>query len=681
MRYFIFILLFIVVNFANGSQKKIIIGSFDTKPQAVKALLKLDTTITTRLKDTLKSGSIHLKARKSGKLFIVVVEPIENNSKAKEIKSQLPKPYNKVGFISNYSAPTNSQNEEVQLDLAKKEDKPSQNIPALSSIYDNNKSKEKIEEEKAPKEEVVVPQKEENQKEVVEEEKIEKVEEDIKDIEPISSIDEVEKINKKNKPDKIKKEENASSESMHTQESSFGFTNIAEYIRSGSISLFNGFINIVLNSIIYIAILLLLLSAFIYISALKKTVVLENEIKSLKKDKEEKAVLAQNLTLDINRLKTYYNDLIESFRKPIEILRENFNKPHINAEDVSAARASKTLEQLLVAHEELGGEITIEKTEFDLNVLVRNVTKKKRNSCKDSVKIVTDFDLPALSKIVGDSSKVARIFSILTGFSCRHTNVGRILVALNEASQDVDGNITIVVIVKSNKNGFSKEAIDKINQSFAISNATHDSTNVDKDIEELIIAKRLIESMNGNIAFKGKEGFENFFIFNMELKVINRQTMQDNFLSRKFILKSSVLLLSKDDDSTEYLANDLETLNIVPKICKNWEDMENRLKDVFLFIDIVIIQNSSLDSIDAKKLIQKARDKNFALLIISEDSERENNIIQKTIKEDKNSANEAPIILKTLKKPYGKEEFFKLLNTIHNEQKPTTLTSNTKKSA
>ncbi len=668
---FIFVLFFITCSIINAGDKKIILGSYGTKKLAIKSLINLEPRISLSTKKTILSNNTQLKIRKSGKMYIMVVEPVKDYALAKKIKSTLPRPFNEKAFISNYSKIDPSEEDAFVLNSFKPKST-IKNQEIKTNEIKSKKIKQTKEEEK-----IQISTTDEN---ISINENISSTKENLH-VEQTKQIPQEQIIATTNKDNDVlisqnepktlqgdtQKEKNTSKNphvnlKNKTKETSFGFTVFAEFVTKQYRNIKHQIQYILEEYVFAIYTFLILSSILAYIISIRRVLILEKTIEKLQKEKEEKIILVQNLTLDINRSKMYYNDLLDSLKRPLKAIIENFNKPNIPTEELNAAKATRTLNQILTSHEEINGNLNTESNKIDLNNLVNDLAVAINSSYKN-LNIVVDFYLASLTQIIGDADKIARIFQILLNFACKNTQNGRILLALNEANQGIDGYISISIVLKSNKDGFDQMAIAKLTQAFS-SNIEAIRTSMDQETKELIIAKRLLETLNGSIGFIGRANKENSIIFDMELKVINQKALRDTFSSRKLALKSNILLLKKDDNFIEEINDILEPIGIKARVFKNWEEMSKNLQNIFLFADVLILPNSHLGFIDVDELIQKAKDKNFAILIVADESEVETNIIQKKLESEKYENCEIHTEVRKIKKPYTKEEFLEILKSI-----------------
>lgn len=655
MRYFI-TLFICFLTFMNASEKKIIIGSYDSLKSATKQLQKLQTNIASNLINALNEQNASLHARSSGKMFIIAIEPLKDFNTAKKISTLLPPTIQKNILINNYTNykknenHTNLANKKVALKETKisiQEKKVATKMPQISDI----------EEKKVP---INMPTLDNinysAKKPLPKNEKSE------------HKIDE--KLHEKEINIQFYEENKTSIEQTQPLQSTNGIVNFIQSIKNGIISVLSILYNSFINFIFYISIFILAIAIIIYLTTQKNIIDLKQKIKTLENATEIKTQQAQNLKLDNNHLKLYYNNLTQSFKTHIDSLKEYFNNLPPKQVDENIFKTLNAIHLLLNSHEELDGDISLEKKEFNLNVLIKNTVLNEKTKFSDNINIIVDFNLPMLKKVVGDKQKIARVLSILLEFTCINTKNGRVLVALNQVSQNVDGDIMISVMIKGNKNGFNTKAIEQINQALLLVKPSKD---VPKQIEELSIAKRLVESMNGKISLQTKVKHESKIIFDFSLKVINTRAIQENFFSRRIGIKLDVLFLGDETSKTQEIKNELNSLNVNNNLSHSYDDLRIKLYDIYTFIDLIIIQNSDIQNVNLHELVTRANYKNAAVLVIMEENEIENDSLKALIAQQK--AKQTDLRLKILKRPYSKEELLQLIFGIYEKQKPKKLSS------
>lgn len=670
LRFLLYIFLLFSVTCVYASEKKIILLTSQTQTLASKAINKTKPRISNEFKVALATANATLKIRKSGRMYILVIEPIADFQTAKKLKKLLPSPYRRSSFINNYSAPSKPSSDEILVDFGntqvvkpsevKADPKP---VKQVDEKPTKEESKEKKSEAKIPDIKTDTPKTSDVKSDIEQDKK--SVIPKIKEIEPKYQKPKKKQISQQNQPT-IQKE---SLPRPKIIEDTGGITAVAEATKSGAASIVETLRIIIVDNLIYIAFIVLIFACFIYFLSMKKTYPLYKKISKLEKEKDEKAQTAESIQSDLRHLRSYYDSLMKSFFTPIKDIEEYFTKQEATPEIQNAQKAASNIVHLLDSYEELGGNITFDNREFNLNTLVKTTIKKVKTSIVNDVNIVADFDLPLLNKVVGDSQKLARVLSIFTKFICKYTKNGRVLISLIEASQTIEGDITISLIIKSNKNGIPQQAQDDVIKAFSINKAS-EATNLNDDAKDLMIARRLLQAMNGNVDFSENSNHECIFELSFQIIVINRLALQESLFSRRSNLNLDIVTLGDSKSSTKEVQRQLEDLNLDIKLATTWNEFSEKLNDIYFLCDLVIVENVLFDEINIASFFEKARRKNFAILVILEDHEIENSSLKEAVKIENSKGKENALIIKILKKPYNLSELNKILTKINESLVP-----------
>ncbi len=440
-----------------------------------------------------------------------------------------------------------------------------------------------------------------------------------------------------------------------------GITGFIQNLQINATKLGKAFVYYFTNYIFTISMALFVISLMFYVWSRKKYLEQKNEILKLKRENKKQLILTEELQIQVNHLKTRHVKFINSLSEPIKYLENKF----LEAKnlDKSTQKSILKLSQTLGAYQELGDAIYIEESEFNLNALVSNVVKEELLKCEEDVRIMSDFDLAILKKVVGDKQKLAKVFKIVIDLVRQNTSAGRILVSLNQTTQSVDGRAVVDVVVRSGKSGFNQSIIELIEQ--AIYSSLESSVHTAKKAHDIKVAKRLLQAMGGGLEFVGKEGEECGFVLSFTLKIINRYALQESLFSKQYGLSLEIFLLDDGSDSSKEIQNSLRFISVDSHVFNAWDKMLVALKDTFAFVDLVIMQNSSVKNVDFDALLQKAKEKNFTILVMLGEDEVEDLVVLEYIGEESQKS-----FVRVFRKPYNKKEFIGLMWDIRDKQSP-----------
>lgn len=655
MRFVIIFLLFVGISF--GSEKKVVLGAYGNLNQAKSAIIKLKPKFSKAFQDELGSENALLKARKSGKMYIMVVEPLKDYSVAKKIKSLLPKPYNKNSLISNFS-PSSNQNAFI-LSFQTPKEEVQKSIKSNPNVTEKPKAIEKIAEAEKPKEQL---QKDTQQEEIkpLTQKQIEKKSEP-NEVILTQDPETIEKVNQT----RIKR---GGEQFTYIDIILNSFKNIFDYFWNMIKDFYQIIHNFIIDNKFFLSLLILIVSTITVFIALKQKDDKAEELDILQKQLEEKAILVESIQIEMNHLKTYYNSFTNSVAQSMKILNKYFNQVEkeytISPEALNAIESITTV---LNSHEEFSGDILLDNVEFNLNQLVDSVVKFEKSKCGKDINLILDFDLPILERVMGDSARLGRIFLLLIDFMCIHTSYGRVIISLLEVSMNVDSVANIRVSIKGNKSGFDQETSKKIEQALLSSKF---SQHKDLEIKKLVAVKRLLNIMNGDIKYSSVDGQESTFFFDFELKVMNRYSLKETSYFRDSVINLQTTVLGKSETFNKKLTQELSSFNIKPTTYIKWINLyKMQLQDTYSFMDLVIIDYDLLQSIDIETLFEQAVYKNFSLLIVSNDEEQNiKNIFDKSYLD-----NIEKVDIKVINSSYNLEELKEKLTSIQNKLKPMKL--------
>ncbi len=675
MRYIVVFMLSILL--LNAGQKKIIVSSYANDVVANRALKKIGVTFSPELLEALKTNNATFKARKSSKLYIVVIEPIADYKTASHLKSLLPKPYDKRAFINSYTPRKSTQNitkisaEQTIKDIKKQDDlnqstQNKQEIINQKKIQTTEKNNTKtlnvlpvvaVETSKVQKPTIV---------EVKSQDKAQKP-----TATQIKSQDKIEEPKKVAEKKSRIKEKNIKPQSPifinEPEQSEILLASVADEITNNINMFFKYCILLFTRFVFEISILIFVVAVVVFVITFKKKEEYKRQIDILQKAKEKKAMTLQKLQIEVSHLKTRHMNFINALNEHVSYLDDKFVKISTSDKDVVAHVSS--IAKTLSYYQELGDEIYVEESEFNLNQVVSNVVKEEIFKCEEDIKIISDFNLISLKKVVGDKPKIIKILKLLLDFTREYTNYGRILVSLVQSVQDVDGRAMVTIVIKGGKNGFSETALQYIQDAFS-SIVTNEDTKT--DVHNLKVVKQLLEAMGGDIEFIGDKGGECGFVINFKLKIINRYALQESLFARQNGLRLEMMLLGKNNEHTKQTQNDFKMIGLEHGVFHSWDKVATELKDAYLFTDMVVIQNEIIASVDLKFLMAKAVQKNFAIFVILEEGEKEHSSLQGFILQNNKSDN--PVVIHIFHKPYTHKELLDSIINIRNKQLPYDLT-------
>lgn len=189
--------------------------------------------------------------------------------------------------------------------------------------------------------------------------------------------------------------------------------------------------------------------------------------------------------------------------------------------------ASVTLLELInnildISRIESEKEEVIEK-EYDLKNLVFEVDsifKAKINKEEVSYEVQVDPNLP--KRYYGDSGKITKILVNILINALKYTNYGNITLDIHQKAETEEGKFAFEIVI-SNTGHAMQESTFNISFNDFVKMDDKSETTLDSVSLGLIVAKRLIEMIGGNIEFKNEPNHGTRYIFTIEQKIINEE--------------------------------------------------------------------------------------------------------------------------------------------------------------
>ena len=231
----------------------------------------------------------------------------------------------------------------------------------------------------------------------------------------------------------------------------------------------------------------------------------------------EKYEELKNESIEVDKQKTkFLLNMSHEIRTPLNtilgysdylLLDEHFDQKKIEIEGENVYQASETLLSLInnildISRIESGKETLVEgdyKLESVITSIYEKITPKAaiRNNVKFNLEL--DQNLPA--SYTGDVAKLERILISILNNAVEHTTIGE--VKLTVSGERVGNNLNFVFHIK---NAGHEMQENKFKMNFDEITSLDTTENIDNNILGIIIAKQLLELLNGTVEFINKPG-------------------------------------------------------------------------------------------------------------------------------------------------------------------------------
>ena len=163
------------------------------------------------------------------------------------------------------------------------------------------------------------------------------------------------------------------------------------------------------------------------------------------------------------------------------------------------------------------GKLNVEEDRFDVREVVDGVVAVLANeAARKSLEIGTQYDLKHTT-VSGDADRLRQVLVSLVGNAIKFTDTGRITIKVGHSESD-DSRVTMLFHVIDTGIGLSQEDQKKLFKPFGQLDSSsirmHGGTGLG-----LVIAKRLVEAMNGEMGVSSELGKGSTFWFSVSLKL------------------------------------------------------------------------------------------------------------------------------------------------------------------
>ena len=281
--------------------------------------------------------------------------------------------------------------------------------------------------------------------------------------------------------------------------------------------------NLILEGVIGYAIKDAVFMYSLFVSALYYTT--ESQDKQTSEAYEE----ARKQSVEIDNQKTkFLLNMSHEIRTPLNtimgysdylLMEESFTKDKIEMEGENVYQASETLLSLInnildVSRIESGKETVIE-GDYKLEDLVTNLYEKTvpRTILRNNVKFNLEIDETLPANYNGDIAKLERILISILYNAVEHTTMGEVKLKVEGQRNNNEIEMTYTI-----RNAGHEMKEDRFNIDFNTITSLETTENIDNNILGIIIAKQLLNIMNGTVEFINKPGQGTQYIIKLKQK-------------------------------------------------------------------------------------------------------------------------------------------------------------------
>ena len=184
--------------------------------------------------------------------------------------------------------------------------------------------------------------------------------------------------------------------------------------------------------------------------------------------------------------------------------------------EVSAKTLLTVINDILDFSKIEAGKLSIESIDLDLRELVEEVASlHAANAEGKGLDLIFVFSQTVPTRLVGDPARITQILSNLIGNAVKFTQHGEVLVQV-QLKEETSADVRLNVSVTDSGIGISGEAIERLFQPFSQADASTTRKYGGSGLG-LIISKRLVELMGGQMTVESKIGQGTRFAFSLRL--------------------------------------------------------------------------------------------------------------------------------------------------------------------
>lgn len=261
------------------------------------------------------------------------------------------------------------------------------------------------------------------------------------------------------------------------------------------------------------------------------------------------------------------------------------------------------------------GEEKIEAKEYNIGAIVlelKSIIESRLNNTK--IKFITNIDQSIPSLLIGDKTKLFQVLLNILSNSVKYTEVGKI--TLNISSEIKGNNAILNIKISDTGYGIKKEDYEKLFEKFArLETATRNE--IEGTGLGLVITKRLVNIMGGDIWFDSEYGAGTTFYIELSQKIADKKPIGDILIEKiideehDYIDCSGYKILLVDDNKLNLMVGEkiLSPYNFEITKLDNGKDCINSIKEGNEY-DLIFLDHMmpNMDGIEVVHILHKLED-------------------------------------------------------------------------